>query len=130
MIRRSWKRVRRWAYARGELFTGGRVLGPALAGARELVLQPHERDDLGDGSGRHPGSRHFPLRVVDSRISGRHTGTGNADQEGHTFCPDRSQRQDPSRLAYTNESDFRMIEIAACLQVSESSHRVAGTLSE
>src|SRR5205085_11831134 len=86
MIRRSWKRVRRWTHARGELFTGGRVLGPALAGARELVLQPHERDDLGDGSGRHPGSRHFPLRVVDSRIGGRHTGTGNTDQEAIPFA--------------------------------------------
>src|SRR5947209_6326777 len=122
--------TKRRPHAGDQVLPRGCVTVPIFAGARELILQSQEIDNRGDGIGGHARCRHLALRVVDRGFGGRDSRAGDADQKCNVFCADGGQRHDPSRLAYTDKSDLRVIDIAACPQVLESRHDVAGQVSE
>ena len=113
-----------------ELLTGRGVLVPPLARSGELVLQLHEADDLLDDLWRHAARRHLVSRLIDGRLGRWYARAGDADQEGRVFRADGGERHDPSRLADPQQSNLRAVDIAACLQVLEGGHHVAGQIVE
>jgi hypothetical protein len=54
--------------------------------------------------------------------------TGDADQKCSVFRPDGGERHDPTRLAYTHQTNLCEIDIASGLQVFERGHHVAGEI--
>ena len=55
---------------------------------------------------------------------------GDADQKGNVFRADGGERHDPSGLADAEQANLRAVDIAACLQVLEGGHDVAGQIVE
>src|SRR5260370_22420428 len=130
MILRSRERVGRFPHPGGKLLTGGGVRFAPLDGSREFVLQLQKGDDHFDVLPRHPSHRHFVPRLLDCRLCWWYACAGDADQKGNVLRPDGRERHDPSGLANAQQSNLSTINIAACLQVLDGGHDVAGQIVE